>query len=72
MSGDRATEEISGQGESQIVSYLLEDNWIRFDDGKYINMNNVKSFSVVSKQEREEEQKRAHEENMRLLENFKF
>ncbi len=58
ISGGSDTKEITGQDETQVVDHILGNTWFRFDDGEYINMINVKSFKVVSKQQRIEEEER--------------
>lgn len=72
ISGDRTTKEITGQDENQIIDHILGNSWFMFNDGEYINMNHVKSFKVVSKQQRREEEERYAKEVSEALNYISF
>ncbi|WP_339222591.1 hypothetical protein [Paenibacillus sp. FSL W7-1332] len=72
ISGDRATKEIIGQDENQIIDHILGNNWFMFDDGEYINMNHVKSFKVVSKQQRREEEEQFAKDTQAMINSLSF
>lgn len=71
ISGDKKSKEYSGQDEKHVADLLTKFDWINFGD-EHINMRNVKSFRVVSKQEKEEHEKQQAEAAAALLGNLKF
>jgi hypothetical protein len=70
--GDRETKEATGQSPSEFMLYMSTKNWIRFDDDEFVNMSLVRSFKVLSKAEKEEQDRKIMEDNAAMLRSLKF